>query len=629
MRYGPYSDTAILTADGCVDSIGELAGDACCPIEPCMVDACSLMCSFISLLPNGPLWDRAKAERMSRYESSPCGPACVPPPNDCASVVDYAIYSGYTLDYLIKGPLWSALREANPDTAVETLDSWLSMLGWDNAWDTLCRDPRLGPSPFECGVFEPSLEACDANFAPIHVPTVPPALDLAVKRGIVRALSRLQMSPIKNLCGINWIIEPLGAVLRPSSLLPGVCCTDIRWEICSTGDTIEGVPPKHCANGVLSSPVQAWFPMQTLVYDNATGTCRPTGPDTLRIWPGVLAAQIIALSLMPTARNCSTFISRCIELGDMPYAAAGDFVRGIYMRDGEEIAAGAAWSLARASTAKYFDANGVYQTAAINVARFEHDPSRNDALLGITVEPTRINRLLRSTDLSVAPWTTIGTQPVTAGDPSIFGGNLQTITSTVLGGGTSDRRQIIVLPVVGGQTTASAVIKRGNDPVGMVSTHLTGPALPVIGINVAYNFDTDELTWGASPEFSFLKVTRIKYPTGEVLINITADPVGAYDTIHVIFNSRTVVGPSMQVGHVQLEQSTATDAIESSRIPTVAAQVTRSQDVLTINATGVNDWTLVLSNGETKTFDAVAGNLVLTQGMLASADTHVVSYIAA
>lgn len=322
-----YSDTAILTADGCVSEVGALTSEGCCPIEPCMVDACTLMCSFVSLLPNGPLWDRAKVERMQRYANDPCGPACLPSPGECASVVDYAIYSGYQLDYLIKGPLWSALREASPETAVETLDSWLQMYGWVDSWESVCRDRRLGPSPFECGIIDPPLDACDANFSPIYVPEIPLQLDLAVKRGIVRALSRLQMSPIKNLCGINWVIEPLGAFLRPAEAV-GECCTDVRWEICNLADTLESVPPKHCVSGQNTSQIQAWFPMQSLVFNPATGQCEPTGEATLHIWPGILAAQIIALSLMPTARDCSQFISRCPELGDAvflncPYEVAG------------------------------------------------------------------------------------------------------------------------------------------------------------------------------------------------------------------------------------------------------------------------------------------------------------------
>lgn len=313
MRNVGYSDTAYLTADGCVSEIGVVADDACCPPDICNVDACSLMCSFIELLPNGPLWDRAKAEGMARYQQLPCGPTCRPD-EQCASLVDYAAYSGYRLASLIQGPLWAAIREANPYTAVDTLDSWLSMHGWEDCWGTVCRDPRLGPSPFECGVWEPALSACDANFSPIYIPEVPARLAAAVKRGIVIALTRLQRRPIKNLCGINWIIEPLGAFLRPIAEPPmASCCSGMQWEICNLSGTIEAVPNLRCEN---SPPAQigATFTMRSLAFNPATGRCEPIGDTLVTIWPAILAAQCIATTLIQV-RGCETPIRRCAELG--------------------------------------------------------------------------------------------------------------------------------------------------------------------------------------------------------------------------------------------------------------------------------------------------------------------------
>ena len=44
----------------------------------------------------------------------------------------------------------------------------------------------------------------------------------AVKRNIAIALTRANMGVIKNLCGINWVIEPLGAEIR-AGLSDAVC----------------------------------------------------------------------------------------------------------------------------------------------------------------------------------------------------------------------------------------------------------------------------------------------------------------------------------------------------------------------------------------------------------------------
>lgn len=315
MRYGVGD---ILTSDGCVAEIGAPTDRACCPVSPCEIDPCAIACSFVEILPNGPLWDRAKSEAMSRYAlngQDSCGPSCYTSP--CSSLADYAVYSGFRVAELIRGPLWSALREATPDTAVETIDSWLRLYGWHDAWDSLCRDRRLGPSPFECGApDDPGYENCDVSFNPIFVPDVPETLDLAVKRGIIRSVSRLQMAPIKNLCGINWVLEPLGAFLRPMSPLPALtdCCKGQQWEICSIADTLEPVPPLECIQqDALVPRVQAWFTMPALVYDPATFSCVAAPSGTVRVWPGIMAAQRIALSMFPK-NGCDTPILRCEDL---------------------------------------------------------------------------------------------------------------------------------------------------------------------------------------------------------------------------------------------------------------------------------------------------------------------------
>jgi hypothetical protein len=310
MRNVGYSAGAILTADGCVSAVGTLASDDCCPIDVCNLDACNLMCAFIQLMPSGPLWDVPKARAMERYQNLPCAPVCAPDPGSCSSLVDYAVYSGYRLAELLRGPLWASIRESSPYTAVETIDSQLNVYGWTDCWESACRDQRLGPSPFECGVFEPGLDSCDANFSPIYVPTIPEPLNTAVKRGVLIAMHRLAMAPIKNLCGINWIIEPLGAYLRPKEgISADQCCTGLRWEICNISDTIEGVPSLSCSAEKIKR-VKASFEMPTLAFNTATGRCEPVGPDMLMIWPAIMAAQCIAISLLP-AKTCEVPISRC------------------------------------------------------------------------------------------------------------------------------------------------------------------------------------------------------------------------------------------------------------------------------------------------------------------------------
>lgn len=290
--------SSILSADGCYPTVGELVDTQdCCPVDICNITSGDVMCSFVGLLPSGPLWDRAKEERMTRYYAGPCEPSPRCFTGVCASVVDYAIYSGYRLYYLLRGPLWSALRESSIYTAVETIDSTLELFGWDNWWESLCRDPRLGPSPLDCD-------------GAVYVPDVPDDLSAAVNRAIAIALTRLQMQPIKNLCGINWVLEPLGAVLRPPPgpgyLFP---CGNMNWEVCTIGGAIDSAAGLACSNND-PHPIQAYFEIRAPQLNVATGACEPTGASTVKIWPALMAAQAIALSLLP-ARFCNQPISRC------------------------------------------------------------------------------------------------------------------------------------------------------------------------------------------------------------------------------------------------------------------------------------------------------------------------------
>lgn len=74
----------------------------------------------------------------------------------------------------------------------------------------------------------------------------------------------------------------------------------------------------------------------------------------------------------------------------------------------------------RASTATYFNATGTLQTAANNVARFDHDPTTR-ATNGLLIEEARTNIALQSGDPSNAAWTTgSGNGPVV---PTVTGNN--------------------------------------------------------------------------------------------------------------------------------------------------------------------------------------------------------------
>ncbi|CAO3403499.1 phage head spike fiber domain-containing protein [Azospirillum palustre] len=70
-------------------------------------------------------------------------------------------------------------------------------------------------------------------------------------------------------------------------------------------------------------------------------------------------------------------------------------------------------SFTRASTATYFDANGVMQAAAINQPRFDFDPATLQPR-GVLIEAQATNFLVRSREFGAANWFTFGTVSVAA-----------------------------------------------------------------------------------------------------------------------------------------------------------------------------------------------------------------------
>jgi hypothetical protein len=294
-----------LGADGCVPWVDD---DAvyCCPPPLCGNDLCCTFVAFFNLLPSGPLWDFWKAAAISYFERND-DPANCPLLQDprCPSLVLHAIYVVLKLKGLVNDALWPAFRESNPYTAITTLDDHLARLQWENCYEQHCRSVLLGElTPLEVW------GECGPIFCE---PSYPPELQCALKKNIAIALTRINMGVIRNLCGLNWIIEPLGAELRPvypppkptppivlPECDPSVCIEGVAFEVCNSKDWIYGCPSGDVCETNLPMPkVPAYWDR---------GCDRPAGlPD--RVWPAVLAASCIVRSMIPP--TCPSTISEC------------------------------------------------------------------------------------------------------------------------------------------------------------------------------------------------------------------------------------------------------------------------------------------------------------------------------
>lgn len=321
----------MLTADGCQD-VAAPTEAGCCPPPLCGNDLCCTFVAFFNLLPSGPIWDYWKAAAISYFNNPDNDPAECPLITNpqCPSLVLHAIYTVLKLRKVVHEGLWPAYIEASPFTAVKTLDYHLEVMNWEDCYQTHCRSMALGPlSPVEV------LGVCGPEYCP---PPYPEELVCALKRAIATALTRANMGVIKNLCGINWVIEPLGAELKPIYAVPVVdpCPPDIPPEdceptpedeidktclsidcdpfdcaeakqffLCQSRDWLQGCGTGDVCESNVSNRVQAWFQWPCM-EEQIAGM-----PDI--IWPGVLAAECIIRSLLPCG-GANIEITRCCEM---------------------------------------------------------------------------------------------------------------------------------------------------------------------------------------------------------------------------------------------------------------------------------------------------------------------------
>lgn len=360
--------TTRLGIDG-VATVGVLAPDGCCVPPLCNLDPCALVCNFVQALPTGPLWDRPKAETISRYHAiagiGSCAP--VPCPSSCATIVDHAVYTALRLYDGLLGALHPAIREASPYTAHDTLDEWLARLGWRDCYDCACRDGAVaGLSPIE--IWGPIANSDGLCEGPICCPQEY-SLDLqcAVKRGTVIALHRLSLMPRRTVAAINFVLAPLGAALEPVCyrdipLDPRYCNEDdgttlcapesapepaceieptpdpwrcpspdddcqgqdtlgpkcvltmkqYTFRVCPTGDTLPKCPLIDCRTGTAQ---QTWDTIIAAPIGGPTVQAwyepTPCGEGTLpaQVWPGIMAAECIARTALPRGSKIS--LIRC------------------------------------------------------------------------------------------------------------------------------------------------------------------------------------------------------------------------------------------------------------------------------------------------------------------------------
>lgn len=295
----------VLGVDGRVPS-SVLAEDCggCLDI-PCADDA-AFICSFIDLLPCGPMWDRQKDEAKELITANDG----VPPGGFlCNSMVTLAILVAQALGFNVRSVLGANLRESSPHTAATTVDDWLLRYDWTDCYRSTCTTEFIANlSPYHCPDECGSLTYVATDF--------PAEFEAALKHAILQSVFRFSRGVLKNLDGINFVIEPLGARIDPlysQPVLnfiadPSSCdCTDpnecppcwrdeIQFQITGTSTTLPGAPSADSFCGERAADVNA-----EQEYTDCDGVVQ-----LLR--PGVIAAECFVRAMLP--QYCPNLIIR-------------------------------------------------------------------------------------------------------------------------------------------------------------------------------------------------------------------------------------------------------------------------------------------------------------------------------
>jgi|GEM_PF-1007594 len=210
----------------------------------------------------------------------------------------------------------------------------------------------------------------------------------------------------------------------------------------------------------------------------------------------------------------------------------------------------------RASTATYFDAQGLMRTAASGVPRIDHDPVTGECK-GLLIEESRTNRCPSSADIGFGSWGNGTNIQVLGRSIAPDGTNTATLFGYLSAGGAYS---VVLVPVSAGETVTASVyvrLKAGTLQSGTGASIIVDDALDVrralyTGVEGTPVLDG---TWRRHS----ITITNAN-TAGNIRLYVAAD---------------FAPGTEIEVWGAQIE----TGASPSSYIPTTTAEITRAADI--------------------------------------------------
>jgi len=234
----------------------------------------------------------------------------------------------------------------------------------------------------------------------------------------------------------------------------------------------------------------------------------------------------------------------------------------------------------RASTGTFTDANGLIQSAAVNIARFDHDPATEESL-GLLLEEARTNLFTYSEQFDISVWTKSSTTVA--------------VNATTAPDGTTTADKIIV-----NNTSTSADIRRtGLNTNGVVSFYAKPDGFDFIGgeANVSGGFPTfrvNLITGQSQSNDGSLAISTQNVGNGWWRVALTGNfgnnafiiaPRNDY-----VYGFNGIVGADGVKGIFLWGAQLEAGAFPTSYIPTGASTVTRAADVASMTGTNFSSW---------------------------------------